>query len=601
MEIILTKERFLKINNFLRSGLKTSVDKELFHCNSFEQLGRKIADMLYENVSGITLSDLREVTKILSKNLAEIEVDEGSFFIYFAKDVLGYKDLPKIKYTQCLREYIKLNNKFKEVIRIINSKVTNITSELERLTKERNAIVSRSNSDKSPMKNLKEYENQLTKSLFQSKLLFTEKEMLEFSKNTLIKDFGVLADKSQKELILKEIRQLALELASSNHLLSTLEMKFSYYYEVLENTKSNIDNYWEIFFKVKIYKTIMDAQRQAHSQTYKLDHEEVKTHFGKMMNEIPSPDELADLKFTNLNLYKTKLLDFIERTQAIDFIKIQTENSYCLNERRHLLLRTIEFYSNKEYQVFNNLMAVQMEGIFNDYLMDSTMTYRFTDLKMFEDAVLREKIDFLQNVNSGIYMEAILYFKYYYNHFVRNPIAHGSYNKVVESEDEEIFAFELILDLNFLLYMISRESESNKIIRFISGFYYFMKDSESRYRVLLNELNAGRIHAEFDRVFTPDTMQTVYWIVNPYFNPLYEYLGKTNEINEIRNDLCSKEFWEFVDRYLNSYDPDGINYVTIKDNFTSRVKGIIGYVKDHNPSAITALSSVHRKLKALRF
>ncbi len=106
------------------------------------------------------------------------------------------------KYFQCLREYVKLYREFREVIGIIKSKIVFIDDELKLLEEERKKTINNSNSDKSPMKNLKEYENQLNEIFYKSKCLFVEKEMLEYSKDILCKDFGIFGDRSKKVKVL---------------------------------------------------------------------------------------------------------------------------------------------------------------------------------------------------------------------------------------------------------------------------------------------------------------------------------------------------------------------------------------------------------------
>ena len=144
-------------------------------------------------------------------------------------------------------------------------------------------------------------------------------------------------------------------------------------------------------------------------------------------------------------------------------------SSICLRSRKNILLKALELYKLGEFEVFNNIIPIQIEGMFEDYLLDSTIFIRFSKMDIYLNAVLKDKIRHLQEIKDNIiYPEVVEYFMYYFNNMIRNKVAHGKYKgnqnqKIID----EIFSKELLLDLGILIHMLSRKSETEKMYRFI--------------------------------------------------------------------------------------------------------------------------------------
>lgn len=109
------------------------------------------------------------------------------------------------------------------------------------------------------------------------------------------------------------------------------------------------------------------------------------------------------------------------------------------------------------------------KGLFSDFLKDGTVFYRFTNMQLLNKAVLRGKIQYIKNLGLDVYHEAMMYFRIYFNNLIRNKIAHGTYT-YENSDDAEIFAIELFLDLEYLIFMISRKSETEKMYRILHNY-----------------------------------------------------------------------------------------------------------------------------------
>ncbi len=586
------------ISEFIIYKYNEAASLEALLINSYIDLGKYSVDLLLDNISGITINHLKEyASKILRENL-HIKTDED-FYSKFCRDIIRFSDLPKNTHRKLLLEYESTKEKINKIISTIDNRINTIQGDMLQLENEKADIVNRNNLNNDIMKNLAAYENELLNNIRKSKELYAEKETLEYSRDFLIRELDVFADETNEYEIKHRLKKYAFDISRRDDSLITAEMKFAYYNDVLDITESNIKNVLVPFFKVKVYKEIEDVRRYGYKESYLSSKDEWLRKCEEKIKSIPKPDELINLKQNNNELYRKRLQAFIKENNVVEFIKTELKRSYCVRERKGILLKVLDFFQEEDYIIFNNIAPVQIEGLFSDFLMDATMTQRFKDLRVFENAVLREKIQYLENLDTGIYPEAVLHFKYYYNHFIRNPIAHGDYHKNISSEYEEVFALELLLDLNFLVYMISRQAESNKIIEFITGFYHSKEKPEARYRVLLSELNAGRLHSSFDSVYTPDPLKSVYWITNKFFDEIYVNAGIVDEVAVIRKDLCSVGFWTYVEEYLNAYGTKNIHEVTIDVNFIYRVKSLFSYIRENNLDALTVLASVHDRLKSM--
>ena len=98
-----------------------------------------------------------------------------------------------------------------------------------------------------------------------------------------------------------------------------------------------------------------------------------------------------------------------------------------IGNRKVFILRLLDLFDQGEFDLFNNTVPIQIEGLFSDFLKDGTVFYRFTNMQLLNKAVLRGKIQYIKNLGLDVYHEAMMYFRIYFNNLIRNKIAHGTY------------------------------------------------------------------------------------------------------------------------------------------------------------------------------
>ena len=265
--------------------------------------------------------------------------------------------------------------------------------------------------------------------------------------------------------------------------------------------------------------------------------------------------------------------------ELLEDLKKLIKESVCLRRRKEILLKSILQYENNEYEIFNNLISILIEGMFADYLRDTTTFGRFTRMTIYEDAVLKDKIRYLEDTQSDVYPEAKEYFMFYFNNLIRNRIAHGRYYSSPSALNDKIFAKELVLDLCLLVHMFVRTSETERMYRFVHGYqtYYqkLIKNTEHPlYRALFNDMIGQKIVSEYDGMRSYRPIQVAYWLVNPYYEKIYEQVENNEDLLSLRDEFLSKEFWEYVYKRLSEVKRRGYDYLKINREFSSVIKAL---------------------------
>lgn len=239
--------------------------------------------------------------------------------------------------------------------------------------------------------------------------------------------------------------------------------------------------------------------------------------------------------------------------------------------------QSIALFESQDFDLFNNIIPIQLEGLFGDYLKDGSVFYRFTNLNTYPKAVLREKITHIKNLGLDVFPEAVLYFDFYFNNLIRNKIAHGNYTYDTD-DSAAAFAIEMILDLNYLIHMLSRKSETEKMYRLIDRYKAYMSSYFNKpnhhFEFLFNDLIKTRTHFEHDSVERFRPMQFAYWLVNPYYEEIFARVGDAAKLRELRSDFLSNNFWLFVFGKLDEIIKTGYDFKHIDHEFYSIVKAL---------------------------
>lgn len=270
--------------------------------------------------------------------------------------------------------------------------------------------------------------------------------------------------------------------------------------------------------------------------------------------------------------------------EAFAAIQQRIDKSRCLLKRKHLIQECLSQIAANNNELAINLIPIQIEGLFFELLENSIIYNSIKDVSLYDTILKKELVEKIQigsDCDLNLCFEAVAYFKYYFNSVIRNTIAHGNYDtliysrvNVVDPADAEslhvdrMIALELLYDLNYMVFVITRINEIDTAIRYIDGMAASLQPADGEkiefsYERLYDDLCKRMPRFNFTDYkpgmfinFEPE--QLLFWI----FNPTYENYMDKKQLALIRNTLTGKEFWEFVLRKVSSslpaYEQDGL-------------------------------------------
>lgn len=565
------------IFTYISKELYGWMDNRIFVTETMEDLGQLYYNHVLDEVENADTELLNAVIRTLKpRNVASTE--QKDYYIALCK-ILYIEKLPSEVWRDVQREYEDIFiHKFGIVMQKYQAKVDRIDAELYQ-TKIAVDEIKNATPSHSFMRDISTDEQKLYELCLKCNSLRTQKEMLAFVINYATSKLSNFCDMQDAQSIEVAKKQEVLNLSKENAY--GADLSFSSYRDYVKVAEDNLDRPYVLFFKVKIYVIIENAQKQYYLSCNTKSDDAAIDEYKNYIQHIPKIDDLHSYKSNNPVRYNTALEQLISDYKLLDELINKLESSVCLRERKSVLLKAVELYKQGEYEIFNNILPVQIEGMFADYLYDTTTFLRFTKMDIYSNAVLKDKIRYLQEIKSDIYPEAVEYFMYYFNNMIRNKIAHGRYKGNLEEQiQDEIFSKELILDMGMLVHMLSRKSETEKMYRFVHGYkkYYerviHSTEEHQCFGALFNNMIGKKIITDYDTMERYRPIQVAYWLVNPYYEKIYGQVDDKKDLLELRNEFLSKEFWEYVLGRLNNVIDQGYDYLRINMEFLSVVKGL---------------------------
>ena len=319
----------------------------------------------------------------------------------------------------------------------------------------------------------------------------------------------------------------------------------------------------------------------------------------KRINDSDKWKELSEHK----EEYMCELQRHISEFSVVDYIKDRADNMFCLQNRKDILYEIIDAYKNEKFEIFINLVVVQIEGLIYDMFVDSNIQTRLSgSFDLFEKDDLKTK--FIKNdINSGI-EEAALYFKFYFNNMIRNKVAHG--RSCSEKEEYERTSYELLLDLQYVIHLLENRSDTNEAIQYIKNkvrWLHLTLSGESStkqiYERLLNTLNENVIRRTMNYIGYVDSQQELYWIFNPYYDEAYVFADVIEQRDVLRDYLTSEDFWDYVLNYIKEYDEQEIPDIKLKAIFKSRVRALQSYIAKNKGETLPIVVEVSKALESV--
>ncbi|QGH20249.1 hypothetical protein [Clostridium butyricum] len=307
--------------------------------------------------------------------------------------------------------------------------------------------------------------------------------------------------------------------------------KMEYFINLNEDYINNLNNFFIYDMRKMVIKECQIKEKMINLFGVTNSYPQIFMHFYK---HSPQKSNNVEVKFGNLplqqyheiqkiyrediNLYYNIMSNYIKEANLIEELKNEINSNYLLKQRKEILLEAINFYNNKQKQVFVNIAAIQFEGLFNDYC-----EFQKIDLTN-KRHTLVGKIDL---INSKDYFWGYVYFRFDFPE-IRNKIAHGN---LIESEELDKLSDELLLDLNFVIGLFKKEDLFfNQVINYLKdyeGKETYEEESNFFINMVINDENF------FCDFIESNCME------------MLKYYKLELKFNELIKVLTKQDFWNF--------------------------------------------------------
>lgn len=583
-------------------------DREMFQFEEIEDIGKYLCSKALGSVKDIDLNIVKIAIKQMNYypyNKRPCPINDRQYY----REICDYHELKKIPkdiYQQAkvlyqdvfINSYPALKEKIETLIRQTEAEQQKISEDTEQIIAAVNGNHSLFKTMDDDMRRLarNEIRDKELSSLYKKRpqgstgvLTYTLKQIEHFLKTF----YGEISDQEKAD---GKLREISIRCAFSNTL--NIEDYFLPYQRVLRQINSllyeePIATLQNIFYHVKFIPFAEKIQHEYNNQIMAAKEEERDSIACEMQHKVEihpmHPKNLMDCAQKSLVDYANVLEQHL--AQSAESIRSALNCSACLRKRRAIIEHCLDMIAHREDELVINLLPVQMEGLFAD-LLEYTTSYKYIGNVKLYDSLFKvemvEKIERGGDCDINMPFETTAYFKYYFSSVIRNTVAHGNYLLLAEScgvhgehwnENENegtvrrILALELLLDLNYLISVISEINEIDTARRYIE--YTAERctraedgDREILYECLFSDLNETRNRLnvskyKFGVFVTYDAQQILFWIFNPY----YEQYLDADALSTARNMVCSVQFWKYVQDHLEKSRGGRWN----KDKFDSNI------------------------------
>lgn len=547
-------------------------DDVFFTKRTTNSLGRYLFAKIGKNVKGATSALIKkEILRYSRKPIVENYYNELT-------NQVGIKMLPLTALSLVNKNYLKVKRNYQNYFLKADNKLDSITNKLNTINLSDMKI--KGSMGKTPLsKDLSNEFLQLYINFEQRERLRTYREIIEFDKQYLSEcwkeEFEEEANVNQ--ILRKKAKSICMGYDSN---------QFAVLKQHIQAAESNLKDELIVFYKAKLiplYEKIIYENMSKHIA------EEMQGKEYDVKEELKAIPEIADLidkKNNNSNIYIATLEKLFNDFSIIDELN-NAINNIPNDNRKEILRECLVLFESKKYGMFINILPIQIEGLFYDLLVDSTTYQLFTHIEIYEKPTLREKLD---SFHENMHIDIFEYFKFYFNNLIRNVVAHGRVNSNNGNRNEDvnmkIIAYELILDLNCLLYYYIQKSEFIRMNILLRGFYKNIKGND---KLDYEKMNFNAMFATISRqrhisifnfgIERFEPMQTIYWIFNPSYEKRYCSLYDKQDLEVARGILNNPTFWEYVNDKLLQCVSVGYDYERIDKAFGKVLNVILGITK----------------------
>ena len=158
-------------------------------------------------------------------------------------------------------------------------------------------------------------------------------------------------------------------------------------------------------------------------------------------------EENIALKATSMEDYYLKVKNTVNDNRLLDKMVERVEKNYHMHHRKEIFDSLLSLFNDKKYLAFVVSATIQLEGMFFDLV---SIKYNNKE----KQGTLVEKVDKAFGNNEILKLTLYPYFAFDVPD-LRNQVAHKG---LVNVENIEMLAYELVLDLNCIVSLVEKES-----------------------------------------------------------------------------------------------------------------------------------------------
>ena len=530
--------------------LPTLYDKRIFKATSLECLGKLYYDYIRSSVDCASDEIIQEVIQKISSSDNEFTQQRDYWLVL--TDFVHIRALPRDVYGKVKKEYNTVYRpKYQNVRKKYKARLDLLISEISRLENEREEIKKKIQNKRAVTYDITLDEDRYRTVCSEHYKASTRKEQLVFLYTAIcgkLDEFCRIDDSDEQVDVW--LRKKSIEIAVLDVNAKSVFLPYISFLSILER---DIDDDRFILNQVKILALVDIYREKQHEAIYITDEstrQNMINEYAAAMDAIPNSDILSAAYKKGSNDYLGELDHLIDEFDVVSRIKDDIDNSFTLRTRSSLLHEILSLYIDGNYTLFNCTAPIQIEGMFADFLYAANTFKRFTYMDLFERDVLNKKLEKLAEC-SEVDLEVVEYFEFYFTNLVRNRAAHGRYIKACDSQDDEILAKELLLDMKCLTHQIRRKAEVEKMLRCIQGYLNYCNvlgtsAPDAIYGALYGDFTGRRMHLSYDSLDQYNPIQFLYWIINPYYERIAQTMSVDDEVKKIRGYLYSEDFWMYA-------------------------------------------------------
>lgn len=498
-----------------------------------------------------------------------------------------------------MRNYVVVENKFKEYEKKVNRKLLSLKKEIAAIEAATTRI-KRLSFKAALNKDLTSDFDQLNKFFIEKEKIRTYTEIIEFDKDYILdclkREIG-LSDKTLRKNVIRE-KALAIINGYEN---TNMENVFLPQIKHIEAAESNLSNELVLFFKAKFIPLNEKIYLLNFSKYFAHEVNGESYDVQEDLKILPKIEVMVDSKNNEPDKYFQNLENVFENFSVLTDLQNLINSHLIQGHRREILNRCLALFKNAEYDLLVNLLPSQIEGVFYDLLVDCNTYQLFHKLDVFEKPTLREKLDLF---NETVHIDIYEYFKYYFNNLIRNVFAHGRGDAVGDNDELKILSYELLLDLNSVMFYYTHKSEFTRMRILLQRFDWARiskpeDDTEMKYSFMFETL-CRQVHVSLIEygVERYEPMQVLYWILNPTYEKIYSVTFGSEDLVKARTIICDIEFWKYVNKNVVDCLSSGYDYLGINDTFEKLLDRLFAYFVDDE--LINQVKLLKRNLKKLK-